>query len=61
MKLVEGDGDMQSASRVTDQDNFTDGVDKARVPNLRAERKSARRGDIETALEEEREKVKDES
>jgi hypothetical protein len=61
MELIESNRDMQSASRVADQDNFPDRVGKACVPNLGAYRKSARRGEADTALEEKCKEIKDES
>jgi len=36
MELVESNGDVQSTSRMTNQDHLSDRVGKARVPNLRA-------------------------
>jgi hypothetical protein len=61
VKLIESNRDMQSASRVANQYNFPDRVGKACVPNLGAYRKSARRGEADTALEEKRKEIKNES
>jgi hypothetical protein len=61
VELIESNRDMQSASRVANQYNFPDRVGKACVPNLGAYRKSARRGEADTALEEKRKEIKDES
>jgi hypothetical protein len=46
---------------VSDEDNSTDRVSEARVPNLRAECTSAGRGCVKTALEQERKEINDKS
>lgn len=36
MKLVEGNGDLESTRGVADQDHFADGISKACVSDLRS-------------------------